>query len=150
MTILLDRLRTFQDIYTPEQLAEISLRHARSLSFTGNDAMAKRSLQSGRPLPPNANPDLLRDLAELYVRLNAYGLAEDVQRLRAKRLPAGSIPWFDACYGLALAYYQEGKGKEALHLIDATSILHPELGGSELKTKFIRLRQRLEPASGTP
>ena len=150
ITILLDRLRTFQDIYTPEQLAEISLRHARSLSFTGNDAMAKRSLQSGRPLPPNANPDLLRDLAELYVRLNAYGLAEDVQRLRAKRLPAGSIPWFDACYGLALAYYQEGKGKEALHLIDATSILHPELGGSELKTKFIRLRQRLEPASGTP
>ena len=93
---------------------------------------------------------MLRDLAELYASLDTYAMAEDVQRLRTKQLTPGSIPWFDATYGLALSYYHQGKGKEALHLIDATSILHPELGGSELKTKFIRLRQRLEPPSGTP
>ena len=147
--VLLDRLRTFNDIYTADQQAEISLRYARSFAFSGNEAAAKRALSTGRPLPRTSNPDLLRDLAELYSRLEVYGLAVDVQRLRAKQLTPGSIPWFDACYGLALAYYHEGKGKEALHLIDATSILHPELGGSELKTKFIRLRQRLEPAAGT-
>ena len=150
MSILLDRARTFQDIYNPEQLGEISLRYARALAFTGSEAAAKRALAVGRPLPRPANPDLLRDLAELYASLDTYAMAEDVQRLRTKQLTPGSIPWFDATYGLALSYYHQGKGKEALHLIDATSILHPELGGSELKTKFIRLRQRLEPPSGTP
>ncbi len=31
----------------------------------------------------------------------------------------------------------------AAQLIDATAILHPELGGGTLEKKFIRLRQRL-------
>ena len=53
------------------------------------------------------------------------------------------MPWFDARYALALAYFHTGQYKEAAQLIDATAILHPELGGGELHEKFIRLRQRL-------
>ena len=72
-------------------------------------------------------------------------MAVDVQRLRAKITPTGSLPWFDARYGLALAYYRSGKPKESLHLIEATSILHPDLGGGDLREKFLRLRQRIKP-----
>ncbi len=88
---------------------------------------------------------LLPDLADTYVRLDAHELAIDVQRLRAKLAANGSLAWFDARYGLALAYYRARKPKEALHLIDATAILHPDLGGGELREKYIRLRQRIEP-----
>jgi hypothetical protein len=49
----------------------------------------------------------------------------------------------DARYALALAYYHNGRHKEAAQLIDSTSILHPELGGNALHDKFIHLRQRL-------
>jgi hypothetical protein len=88
---------------------------------------------------------LLRDVAETYTRLDAYALAVDVQRLRAKNAATGSLPWFDARYGLALAYYRSGRSKEALHLIDATEILHPDLGGGDLRDRFLRLRQRIGP-----
>ena len=55
----------------------------------------------------------------------------------------GSLPWFDARYALALAYFRTGKPREAAQLIDSTAILRPELGGTVLHDKFIRLRQRL-------
>jgi len=82
--------------------------------------------------------------ADAYTRLDAFELAADVQRLRLQRATTGSNPWFDARYGLALALYRSGKSKEARQMIDATAILHPELGGGELRDKFERLRQRLQ------
>jgi hypothetical protein len=129
---------------TPELRAEGRLRNVRALLFSGDDSAARRALV-GWSAPPAPGIDLLRDLAETYVRLDAFELAVDVQRLRSKLAPTGSLPWFDARYGLALAYYRAGKPKDALHLIDATAILHPELGGGELRDKFIRLRQRIDP-----
>ena len=56
----------------------------------------------------------------------------------------GSLAWLDARYGLALALYRSGKADEARLIIDATAILHPELGGGDLSEKFERLRQRLQ------
>ena len=94
--------------------------------------------------PPTSSDALLRDLGELDAKLGLFSLAEDVHRLRAKRAITGSLPWFDARYGLALAYFRSSRAKEALHLIDATAILHPDLGGGELRETFIRLRQRID------
>ena len=53
------------------------------------------------------------------------------------------MPWFDAKYALALAYYHTGQYKSAGSSSTRTAILHPDLGGGELREKFIRLRQRL-------
>jgi len=58
-------------------------------------------------------------------------------------LQTGSASWFEARYGLALAYFHAGHLKEAAQLIDATAILHPDLGGGTVQKKFIKLRQRL-------
>lgn len=129
----------------PDVRSELRLRYARALLFNGDDAGARRALTSGFTPPDRADDDLLRDLAETFTRLEAYEMAVDVQRLRSKNAPTGSVPWFDARYGLALAYYRAGKSRDAMHLIDATAILHPELGGGELHEKFVRLRQRISP-----
>ena len=47
-----------------------------------------------------------------------------------------------------LLYLEAGKPKEALQLIDGTAILHPDLGGGELRERFLHLRQRI--GSGNP
>jgi tetratricopeptide (TPR) repeat protein len=131
------------ETWTVEERTVLKLRVARALLFLGGERGAQAALRGWTGLPPSAGDELLRDLADTYSRLEAYELAIDVQRLRARNLPSGSPLWFDARYGLALAYFHAGQQKEAAQLIDATSILHPDLGGGTLKKKLIRLRQRL-------
>lgn len=124
--------------------AEAHLRETRALLFSGDEARAQASLTSSLGAP-TLTDRLLRDLADTYVRLEAFALAATVQRLRVQRAPTGSLPWFEARYGLALAYYRSGKTRDAAKLIDGTAILHPDLGGGDLRDKFIRLRERLSP-----
>jgi tetratricopeptide (TPR) repeat protein len=129
--------------YTPEQISELKMRLTRSLLFFGDDGDARRSLSAWRGAPGSTDDRILRDLGDTYSRLEVYTLDIDVQRLRIENNPSGSLLWFDAKYALALAYYHSGQFKEAAKLIDATAILHPDLGGGELHEKFIRLSQRL-------
>jgi len=127
----------------PDQRSELTFRLARSLLFQG-DAHGAQEVLRGWSLPRKTVDDrLLRDLADLYSRLEAYELAIDVDRLRTRNLASGIPAWFDARYNLALAYYRLGQRREALQLIEGTAILHPDLGGGSLQEKFIRLRQRL-------
>ena len=129
--------------WTAEERSEIKLRLTRAYLFLGDERNARTSLQGCTDLPRSAPDDLLRDLADTYNRLEAYEFAIDVQRLRSRNLQTGSASWFEARYGLALAYFHAGHLKEAAQLIDATAILHPGLGGGALQRKFIKLRQRL-------
>ena len=124
--------------------SELAIRETRALLFTGADREARRSLSAWGDLDRFTQSDrILRDLGDTYNRLEIYSHAVDVERLRMKNNPPGSLAWFDARYGLALAYFHTGKLKQAAQLIDSTAILHPELGGGILHDKFIRLRQRL-------
>jgi TolA-binding protein len=131
---------------TSSQLAELRMHLTRSFLFIGDDRNARNSMASWRGVPLANDDQVLRELGDTYSRLGVYALDIDVQRLRIKNNPAGSIAWFDARYALALAYFHTGQLKEAAQLIDSTSILHPELGGGALRDKFIRLRQRLGAA----
>jgi tetratricopeptide (TPR) repeat protein len=128
-----------------DQLAELRLRNCRALLFRGDDENARRLLSAWTGKVPEDDRGFLRDLADTYFRLEAYALAIDVERLRQKGIATGSLPWFESRYRVALALYRSGKTKDALHLIDATAILHPDLGGGALRDKFVRLRQRIGP-----
>jgi tetratricopeptide (TPR) repeat protein len=143
LKLIVEPLLATEDTFTPEQRFELRMRETRALLFIGSDRDARRLLATWKGAPATTDDRLLRDLGDTYSRLEAYSLETDVQRLRLQNNPAGSLPWFDARYALALAYYHTGQYKEAAQLIDATAILHPELGGGELQEKFIRLRQRL-------
>jgi hypothetical protein len=129
--------------WTADERSEIKMRLTRAYLFLGDERNARTSLRGWAGLSRSAPDDLLRDLADTYNRLEVYELAVEVQRLRLRNLQTGSPPWFEARYGLALAYFHAGHLKEAAHLIDATAILHPELGGGIVERKFIKLRQRL-------
>lgn len=127
------------------QLAEAKLRQTRAWLFTGDEARARASITAEWGSPPSLDDRTLRDLADTYIRLSAFDLAAEVQRLRSRQAVTGSPAWFESRYGVALAYYRAGKNREAAKLIDATAILHPELGGGDLRDKFIHLRERLHP-----
>jgi tetratricopeptide (TPR) repeat protein len=128
----------------PEMRSEVAFRETRALLFTGADRDARVSIAAWKDLDSFTSSDrLLRELGDTYSRLEIYSHAIDVERLRMKNSSPGSLPWFDARYALALAYFHTGKLREAAQLIDSTSILRPELGGTVLHDKFIRLRRRL-------
>ncbi|GAC1468348.1 MAG: hypothetical protein NVSMB9_10930 [Isosphaeraceae bacterium] len=145
LRILIAPFESRMDSLTPEVRDEARLRVVRSLLFSGDDSAARRVLARWNVAPAVTTDERLRDLAETYFLLGAHEMSIDVQRLRARRSATGSLSWFDSRYGLALAYYRSGRPKETLRLIEATSILYPDLGGGELREKFIRLRQRLQP-----
>ncbi len=143
LKLTVESLMVIDQNFTPEQFSELKMRLTRALLFVGDDRDARRSLSAWRFAMSDTSDRLLRDLGDTYRRLEVYTLDIDVQRLRLQNNTAGSPAWFDARYALALAYYHSGQFKESAQLIDATSILHPDLGGGELQEKFIRLRQRL-------
>ena len=90
----------------------------RALLFVGDDIEARRSLTTWKGTPDASSDRLLRDLGDTYNRLEVYSLAVDVQRLRIHNNPAGSMPWFDARYALALAYFHTAQYKSARDLIE--------------------------------
>jgi hypothetical protein len=143
LRLMVESISTFDQKFSTSEVSELKMRLTRALLFVGDDREARRSLSNWKGAPDASSDRMLRDLGDTYSRLEVYTLDVDVQRLRLKNNPVGSMPWFDARYALALAYYHTGQYKDAAQLIDATAILHPELGGGELHDKFIHLRQRL-------
>ena len=127
----------------PALRAEAALRRARSLIFGGDPDAARRALAEAAIDPKGLDDRQLADLADAYAQLDAPAPAVEAYRLLARRRRAGSIPWLAARYGQALAYSQSGHPRDARQLIDGTAILHPDLGGAELRNKFERLRQTL-------
>jgi hypothetical protein len=145
MRLLLARVLERQGELSKAEQGEARLRHTRALLYIGDEDRARASITSEWGTPASLDDRILKDMADTYVRLGAFDLAAEVQRLRSRRAATGSPSWFESRYGLALADYRAGKNREASKLIDATAILHPDLGGGELRDKFIHLRGRLNP-----
>jgi hypothetical protein len=128
----------------PEKLRdEAHLHHARALLFSGEAVAARKEIASWGGPVGEVDDELLWELADTYHRLDAFVLAIDAERYRSSRLSPGSLPWFESRYGMALAYFRADRPKDARQLIDATAILHPDLGGGELRARFERLRQKI-------
>ena len=122
---------------------EARLHHARALLFSGDLTAAKKEIADWGGPVENIDDELLRELADTYQRLDAFVLAIDAERFRSSRLTPGSLPWLESRYGMALAYYRADRLKEARQILITTAILHQDLGGGELRTKFEKLRQRI-------
>ena len=145
---LLDRWVDPVDRTPPELRDEVQLRYARALFFAGDAVAARRFIAKwGGPSGEGDITTILRDLGDTYFRLEAYELAVETERVRGNKLAAGSPAWFDARYCLALALYRSDRIKEARKIIDATSILHPDLGGGETRARFERLGQKVAAAA---
>lgn len=145
LKILVDRASERKASLTEAGRIEAKVRQARAFALTGSSTQARTALANLTPAARSLSDEQLRDLADAYARLEAHGLAVDIQRLRARNLQPASPAWFDARYAIALALYRSNQLDDARKLIDSTALIHPELGGGGLKVKFERLRQRLAP-----
>ena len=113
LKLIIEPILKSDDDMDPLIRTELAIRQTRALLFTGADREARLSLSAWGDLDRlTQNDRMLRDLGDTYNRLEIYSHAVDVERLRMKNNPPGSLAWFDARYGLALAYFHTGKLKQ--------------------------------------
>ena len=62
----------------------------------------------------------------------------------------GTARWFRAKYGIALAHHQSGDDAQAAKVIALAKVLHPDLGGGEMRAKFTHLESQLKPTQKPP
>ena len=141
--VMTTRVMEKLDQLPPKLKDEARMHQIRALLFSGNSQAARKEVADWGGFVEAPDDELLRELADTYLRLEAYSLAIDAQRFRAGRLTPGTLPWLEARYDTALAYFLAERPKDARQIIDATAILHPDLGGGDLRTRFERLRQKI-------
>jgi len=93
------------------------------------------------------------DAQEAYARLLAESDAADawpaaLERWRALEQAArpGTERWFRAKFYLALVHDRLGNHERAAQIIELTQLLHPELGGPEMKERFEKLLEQCRAA----
>ncbi len=129
---------------TQSERLEALIRQTRGLMAIGDLDNARRFLARQNIDPQGLESELLNQLAAAQSELGFHELAVEGYRQLTKRLSTGSRPWLDARYGLALSQYRAGETDQARRLLEATATLYPDLGGGELKEKYLRFRRRIE------
>ncbi len=134
---------------TPAQqrLAEVAT--CQALADVGQWADAVKRAKALHAAHPR-NADVLELLAAL---LSQGSKATDWEAalLRWRELEhhsrTGTPRWYRAKYHLAETYAKLGKRERAAQIVNVTKILHPDLGGPELKSKFEALLQKVQSAA---
>jgi tetratricopeptide (TPR) repeat protein len=88
------------------------------------------------------NPRVLEAQAECFMQLGRYAQAREMWRQNLAMLREASPAWFRAKYKLALACALSGDSQQAIKIIQVTELLHPDLGGTELKSKMLELKAK--------
>lgn len=109
----------------------------------------------------NAWPAEAKKLLERIEQHPVYGNLLDIKMLRARvlenegnwgealkiwndlgtRVPAGSDNWFEVRYRRAFCYYKLGNLERARSIIQTLEALNPDMGGPEMKAKFLALKK---------
>ena len=94
--------------------------------------------------------DIMEGLAKTLPR-DTRSQQEDALAAWRKVL-AGSRPqsprWFRGKYAVADLLIGVGQAARAAEMIDLLSVLHPEMGGADMKQQFVGLRKRCDVADG--
>ena len=116
---------------------------ANALNLVGRTDDARRTFEHWATQFPR-DVDARRALAEF---LGAQPGSEEQRAAIAawreveRTSPPTSADWFRAKLGTARAYAQLGARARALQIVRFTEALHPELGGPELRARFLELKQ---------
>jgi hypothetical protein len=91
------------------------------------------------------------DVQEAYARLLLEGddratLDEALGKWREleQKSPKASPRWFRAKHAVALLHYRLGNPEQAAKIITLLKVLHPDLGGPEMKAEFEELLERCQ------
>jgi tetratricopeptide (TPR) repeat protein len=86
--------------------------------------------------------DILEDHVRLLVGASDRRLLEaglDKARDLERKAKTASPRWFRAKYYMALAHVRLGNKAQAQKIINVTKVLHPDLGGPQMKARFLAL-----------
>lgn len=141
---LAERIDQRNEELRPEQVQQVRQHRAAALFHAGR---REEALQAYEKLAAEFPRD--GQIHERYAALLAR--ADDPQTLgqalakwhevETKSRP-GTARWFQARYGQAELFYRLNQPEKAAKLIRLTQVLQPELGGPELKTRFLQLLAR--------
>ncbi|MBX9789579.1 MAG: hypothetical protein K2Y37_11750 [Pirellulales bacterium] len=133
---------------TPQERRDLELLEARTLAEAGRADEAARRFATLRSAYPN-DAQILEAQAESLSALPGNSSAaaalaawRDVERVAKP----GSSRWLRAKLELSRWHLRAGDRAQAAKIIDLTELLHPELGGAELKAQFAALRREIAAA----
>jgi len=143
----IDRLAGRGTGLEPAQQATLEKIRAEALAGAGQVDRALTAYETLAASAPNDGA-IQEAYAELLLsRRDPASLKKAMEKWREleKRSPQASARWFRAKYAVAWLHCQSGNKQQAAKMITLLKLLHPELGGSEMKAKFETLLARCKP-----
>lgn len=144
---VLAMLNERRDLLSPEERDDFELALARAEVAGGNLPTAKKRLAQLLEKHPQSRT-LLRQAARILTAEEedpaSLRAARDYWRRLARQLPGGSAGWFQARLRVIEASIELGELEEARKLLIVTKLVHPELGGGELRERFADVEERLK------
>ena len=129
---------------TPTQSQMLQRIRSQALADTGQTAAALeayRSLSAAYPLDGEIQEAYAELLSRKGDRESLQAALEQWRQIE-KKSPPGSPRWFRAKYAVALTHCDLGNKQQAAQVIGLLKLLHPELGGPEMKARFEQLLER--------
>jgi tetratricopeptide (TPR) repeat protein len=120
---------------SPQQALQTEIFLAIAYVNAGEAQRAEDIFKKLQDRVPN-DPRVLEAQAECFMQLGRHTQARDMWRQLIGLLRENTAPWYRAKYNLALACFHTGDVAQCQKIIQVTAVLHPELGGPELKLKF--------------
>jgi hypothetical protein len=138
------RLRSNASELSAADRLSLDLIEAQSLAARGqqNESLALYR-QMSKSHPDHA--EIQRGYAELLLESadrDSLLAARDAWRNVLRRARPNSPLWFEAKYSTALAHFKLGDKLQAAQMIELLQSVQPELGGAEMKRKFLELLAR--------
>ncbi len=129
------------DLLTAEQLLTLQKLSARALRDAGRQADAVAAYEQLAQKHPD-DGTVQEELATMLALANDRRSVERslaLWRTIEKRSPETSPRWYRAKYSIALLHYRLGNPEQARKMVTLLQVLHPNLGGSKMKAKFLTL-----------
>jgi tetratricopeptide (TPR) repeat protein len=139
--VVAERLVRSAEQLTREQSLQAQILLAMAYANAGQAARADELFAKLRDRAGN-DPRLLQAQAECLMQLGRYAQARETWRQALSRLREGTPAWYHAKYNLALACYHSAEIAQAVKIIQVTELLHPDLGGPDMKAKFEQLKAK--------
>lgn len=84
--------------------------------------------------------DAVYNLGLLYEKREQWEKALKIWRKFSDGVKSGTYHWFESRYKTAYALAKLGDNSKACEILNITMVLHPDLGSTELKDKYLRLK----------
>jgi len=143
---VVDRLKQTAAQLEPGQRKALEVAEAQALASAGRRADAVNAFQRASEKYPDdgaiqtAYAEILLEADDRQTLLKA----RDAWRNVLRRTPPQTPAWFEAKYATALAHFKLGERRQAADIIKLLAAVHPQMGGAEMKDKFLDLLARCQ------